>query len=989
MYMAQFLVVHGSGHGFTLVQVDSIWRRQALFSAPPHSPQNHILVLHGTKHDTRVRFSTDHLMMSESQLPPPPPLLQQLPHPQQRCNDIMAGRVFQQQSVRMPSWVSLEPEHSGVTITTPNSVASSTTERHHNYQTHFLKSVSSPATKTSKSPTGSPMKATATASSTSPPHLSFYHTPETILIHLCRTHQWPQVIQRCQSHPHEAVPIPIRCRYQRANNNNSNTLTTTVQTPASTTSFELDFRHHQRQRQQRQPAWEYGIMEQQHHSSPWQEFCLSTTNGSSNGVVNTTTTPESPKALQIFHETALGLACRHDWRTDDSNDHMIPVMQALLLACPSQVDCPQLQARHTPLRDAICNPSCYGNPTIWKLLLKHAQHVDTPDQDGYTPLDHLLMRVHPNNLTCTSEQQEDTLETLQVFLENVPPSSSRHQDFSASSSSSSPTPVSPLIRFLLQGVSPIFSHCTCHHPSLATDVSIDGAATPSLSPPFSLESPLNSSNCNCCSIHFDVTQRLELFLQAIQLLLQHDPELLYRVSSCTKCNVLHVALRNYGNFQPLIQCLLQADTWSQQVEQHDVTLSDSTKSSSSSRPLLPLVLQTNQYGDLPLHVACSVGVPWNVLALLVQETVRQEAKLGHSLPRYTSIVWSVNHSGYTPVDLEWVRHIEAGRGLLTARLFYPLEASGIRKHCRKQDDFYRELLEEAVRHVMQADHPPSHTTQDDTGQAMDCQNCYLDGCDQLSHDGIGSCSLDRKAEVTSTFGLLLHRIILIIQAAFRSTMNSNNLDDNFHHCLLHAVMALCRPCSQHIHAFALPRPMMELFLWMCPHQVMLLDEWGRVPLHYTVAAQPSNTLEQDDLPLPNAASLLNTNSEQQRVTRILENWLFACQSLMQQGPNAAKVADRDGRLPLHMALLSADDDVDIRRQSLNRQVIENDKSKVHHQRVRLMVVQKLVDCYPESIELRDPSTRLFPFQMAAACDEVPLESVYLLLRRSPSLVIAK
>jgi hypothetical protein len=492
---------------------------------------------------------------------------------------------------------------------------------------------------------------------------------------------------------------------------------------------------------------------------------------------------------------------------------------------------------------------------------------------------------------------------------------------------------------------------------------------------------------------FNETQQLENILQTTQLLLQHQPLLLYLPSQCTNCTVLHVAIRNYGNFLPLIQLILHADDPMQKSYRSDDDnnsnkdynmMMTTTACETTSAFRLPLVLQPNQYGDLPLHVACSVGVPWNVLTTIVQETLRQEAflrqkkTLQHHLHEHqrsfaTSHVWSVNHSGYTPVDLEWIRHIEAGKGLLSARSFYPLEASGVRKHCRKQDDFYRDLLEDAVRQVICNE----DQSNDSSSQTMDWSS-YIDDHNMLGDDDNkqGDSDDDR---VTSTFGLLLHRIIFMVQAAFRGR-TACTIDE---HCLLHAVSALCRPFSQSTHGFALPRPMMEFFIWMCPHQIMLQDAYGRVPLHYAVATVSEGFVVSDEH-APPPPTILNTNHQKKRMTRILDDWVFACQSLMLKDANAAKTSDTDGRLPLHLALMVASD---VGIKTPTQPVCIEDTSNERKQCARWIVVQKLVDCYPESVELRDPVTGLFPFQLAAASGQVPLESVYVLLRRSPNLVL--
>ena len=176
--------------------------------------------------------------------------------------------------------------------------------------------------------------------------------------------------------------------------------------------------------------------------------------------------------------------------------------------------------------------------------------------------------------------------------------------------------------------------------------------------------------------------RLVRLLDCARCLIQSNDKLLHTRSRSTQCTALHVALRNYGDYFPIIHLLLESDAENFMVKQR------------------------NLYGDLPLHVACSVGVPMNVLRLVLQKTVHAVEKHG-DLPH--SLVWSTNIAGFTAVDLEWMRHIEGGRGFHETRSFYPLETSGIRWHCSRQDEFYRDLLRDAVDQVIKTDRTSSHS----------------------------------------------------------------------------------------------------------------------------------------------------------------------------------------------------------------------------------------------------------------------------------------
>jgi hypothetical protein len=147
-------------------------------------------------------------------------------------------------------------------------------------------------------------------------------------------------------------------------------------------------------------------------------------------------------------------------------------------------------------------------------------------------------------------------------------------------------------------------------------------------------------------------------------------ELSHKTSKAAGCSALYVALRNYGHFEPLMRELLARD-------------GDKT-----------IIELRNMHGDLPLCVACAVGVPIYILDLILDSTMQALCSRGNQDCLPHPLVWSTNVSGYTPIlDLEWVRHIESRKGFYSTLSFYPLEArSQIRKHCRKQDECYQSPL---------------------------------------------------------------------------------------------------------------------------------------------------------------------------------------------------------------------------------------------------------------------------------------------------------
>jgi ankyrin repeat protein len=546
----------------------------------------------------------------------------------------------------------------------------------------------------------------------------------------------------------------------------------------------------------------------------------------------------------LYHETVLGIACA---APAINTEEMEAVIFAIVNACPEQVYSSQLIPGHTPLRDAIRNITCTTN--ILNILIYADLHllkskgsstnaVYQKDRDGMYPIDHLIMGVQLG-------EPEQSLDLLKEFVK----APKIHNGSCVCGSYD----VSPLIRLL----------------SLGTTFGVK-------------KSDIDSSPW---ALATEGRSRLSRVQSCAKYLLEEDPELIHKCSRATGCSPLHVALRNYGNYSPLISELVEKDQKNAMIKLR------------------------NHYGDLPLHTACSVGVPIDVLRLILERTIAATCSPNRSPD---PLVWSVNKSGYTPIDLEWVRHIESGMGFYSARAFYPLEATGVRKHCRKQDEYYQDLLREAVDQVVQR---PNDEDEQET--------------------------LFREEETKNTFGILIDRLGLLIQAA-----SFGHIPSKASLFLLHAASALAL-----LPGPSLPLPMLELTVWLHRDQLLEHDEYARLPIHYALSRRK----------MSNPTSTHNSGIE----------WQTFVKKLLQEAPQSVKVADKkSGQLPLHFALEPGYDGIS----SFDDQF----------QSARAEIIEILVESFPDSIDIPDPVSGLFPFMLAAVNPSLPLDSVYFLLRRSPS-----
>ena len=579
--------------------------------------------------------------------------------------------------------------------------------------------------------------------------------------------------------------------------------------------------------------------------------------------------------LDLCHDTALGIACACD---RINTEELYSVISCLVSVCPQQIHASQLVHGHTPLRDAIRNRNC--TPQVLRLLLSSSDctgynnKLAAPfmeDRDGLLPVDHLIMGIQlgtPNQL----------LDLLREF--NGPLISCEG--------------VSPLIRLLTLGTSFGFKQ-----QQLSTPCSIDS-------------SPWRTRSSQAAD--FDDLSRLSRVLDCAKYLLTEKPMLISTSSKATGCSPLHVALRNYGNFAPLVKELLVHDVHNKMVQLR------------------------NHYGDLPLHVATSVGVPIEVLRLILQRTIESTPTCGDCAPH--PLAWSTNRSGYTPVDLEWVRHIESGKGFYSARSFYPLDAAGVRKHCRKQDEYYKELLEEAVKKVIKADRGIADASQ--PGQK----------------DEFLALASIREEESKAKFGMLIDRLELLVKAASSENVFPQSKQESRNPAgrpryILHSAAALCQPRGP-----SLPLPIFQLFLWLHQDQLKQLDDCNRLPLHYALMQCPPSMCRTSD----------NTGND----------WTLVVQTLLKHAPWSVMATDRMGRLPLHTALDHAISSSSI----VPKEFQKIEPMSANHQQSE--VIQSLVNCYPDSVDSRDPKTNLFPFMLAAANPNIQLDTIFHLLRRSPS-----
>jgi hypothetical protein len=693
--------------------------------------------------------------------------------------------------------------------------------------------------------------------------------------------------------------------------------------------------------------------------------------------------PDYADNSPVYYETALNILCSFARFGNEAENLPFQLLQELLQVCPKQAIVSHMDTGHTALRSILRNHTC--NPDILQILMGVMKQTcpsqpETfqelcvmPDRDYFRPIDHVVFAFH--------QGADKPFEVLKTFVQFC---GEGHTNFLFPNNRNptiDATAASPLIRLLSIGNATPLSRLS---PKISSTLE---CSTPTTTLTTTAASKTHPSS--------------KLLLEATRFFLQEFPFLLDQTALTTKCTPLHVALRNYGNYDQLIQCFVLKD--GNHPDTHN-------RNKTNMPPLiLKSLQQENNFGDLPIHVASSVGVPVSILKLILEGTLEATSSLSNNKSKNKhqafNLCWTVNHAGYTPIDLEWIRHMEDGKGLFMARSFYPLEAGGIKKTFWKQDEFYRVLLQQAVQQAMdvRATNPfwrafnsnnpqtaprpginnPTHTASSRTMASRRTPRTGQTPPQQASFPS----GPPREPSEQPTWELLLHRIFLITQTAATGYVPKTQTD--LVDCLLHAACKLSFPVAP-----SLPLPLLELILFMYPEQLRIPQsrsksmekgkcvgpEKGNLPLHFAV--QPSVG------PRRSTISFFSDESTQiETHQHICNEWETWVKHLLEHGPEAASTTNDVGQIPLHKVLEYQDSEQDCQTSTTATFMAPKPRTMSPPESARLNVVHSLVEAFPNSVHAMDPVSRLMPFQMAAASAHIPLEAVFYLLRRSPDAVV--
>jgi len=435
-----------------------------------------------------------------------------------------------------------------------------------------------------------------------------------------------------------------------------------------------------------------------------------------------------------------------------------------------------------------------------------------------------------------------------------------------------------------------------------------------------------------------VISRTSHVTECAKILLSANPGLILTKSVMTACTPLHMALRNdYGDDDELLDLIFQHDPNGDQIKTR------------------------NNFGDLPIHIAATVGVSVNTLRKLLEHILKTSNSSRVELQQCSELdpirgpnryIWAVNDSGYTPIHLMWMRKIDGKNP-------YPLS--------------YSKSLSRASGNISRKSYYHTHLV-----KAISDMASIIRGKDS-----------SRKVEVVAhhIMGSFWECLLLYLKAtqSYCIREKTQGLEDDF--LFLHAACALISPY--------LPRPIIDLAFVLYSKQVKITDKYGRTPLHYACAAVSSREIQLS----------LNARSKTKTTLYIGIGWSeiestkerrfrYSCSNMHHQHelkdsvihdilsryPRAAILSDNNLSLPLHFAIESE-------KQCETMEYNTNEYSNGHCTVKWLAEVKRISEAYPEALDRRNPSFSCYPFMQAAVGAQDSIDNIYLLLRMSPGRIM--
>jgi ankyrin repeat protein len=357
-----------------------------------------------------------------------------------------------------------------------------------------------------------------------------------------------------------------------------------------------------------------------------------------------------------------------------------------------------------------------------------------------------------------------------------------------------------------------------------------------------------------------------------------------------------------------------------------------------------------QYAELCLHIAVTRRAPLAVIKLLVDE--------------YPAATLAPDVNGLTPLEWLWMVHVMDWHQAATTMHQQQHQQNNDDNQNGPADEWAFSLLSPSRRRFLHRDY-------------MEWYHAILDHhCTPYTADRYDF--MDTKTGRAMQSELLQRMKILLPRAAAAAEIGVAP-------CLktISLVHAACQLCG------CLPRGMLQMVFAMDPGargQLRSPDgATNRYPLHYAAAAPFTGYRASLPLsPITRGVSLLH---EESPVALILSHF-----------PEASRVTDVNGQLPLHIAIDAAKSIGQYCRvehhfsasacttAATTSSGAATPPSPAITNEEESTALDLLLSQWPDSIRQRDGKTSLFPWQQAAVGHGASLQTIYTLLRRDPTCV---
>ena len=357
-------------------------------------------------------------------------------------------------------------------------------------------------------------------------------------------------------------------------------------------------------------------------------------------------------------------------------------------------------------------------------------------------------------------------------------------------------------------------------------------------------------------------------------------------------------------------------------------------------------------GRSPLHVACDLDAPAVVVQALLQAYPEASTMVGTSNMNPLHIACSSQHASVQVVRVLLEGGLEIQSSMRDVDGDTPLANA-----CRCGAPI--EVLDVLLRAN------PSVVNERDYEGLTPLLRLWVRYFVILGNDVIDA--VKGPEDLTGELGEAWRKTVLLLRAAYHGSLEASTAErgeegSRTRSGALNSVFRAVHAAS----AVDCPRQVVKIATILHPDQLEEEDELGRLPL-FVAAAAPvfkvrdlsdegyslEDRIHGDDAEYDEANDTDQDGAGNSSAPSVIE-------ILVNAFPDAVRFRDRDGRLPLHLAIL--------------------------HGKRRFSGVESIVDTYPDALMLQDPITKLYPFMLAATIEKGECTTIFELLKSNPSLV---